>query len=142
MSIDNPQSNQLPGPSEHEDYNIGDEYEQASSESGSQVGGLPPLLGQLPGLDNDANMGALSGEVGLQQDNDSVFNGGVPFVDPSSKPVDTMGMNSMEGLVDDRHVEILRDAEMYSSQQAPLPFPVIEETANPLIPFDASETDE
>ena len=96
---------------------------------------IPGMPAQL--LPDSANMGAVSAEVGTGMpdvmaglDSDGTFQ----FFD-SQDDRQFIGMDALQGVVDDRHVEILRDEQMYSSQ-ATLPMPEIAETSEPLIASD------
>ncbi len=136
--IDNP-GNQLPG-SDQEEYKHGDEYPQASNQLGSHVPGMPEQL--LPGVGGGQNMGAMGGEVGLQQDRDNLYNSdGSGMFNDSNDQRDPGGMDAMRGLAGGNPpIEILSNENMYSSQ-GPIPFAVpLPDTAQSEIPYDAGES--
>jgi hypothetical protein len=132
--IDNPGS-QLPG-SDNEQFQYGGEL-GPGSEAGSQVPGLPEQL--LPGMGDGGYMGAMSGQTGLQQNRDSLYNS-----DGSNMFNDTLdsrtysGGNSMEGLaLENPPVEVLANENMYGMQGPnPLAYP-LPDTAQSALPFDA-----
>lgn len=94
--------------------------------------GVPPLSDERNGVMGGSESGLdVSGgavlDPGLGTSGASLFNDG-------EKPYDASGADSMQGVsgLDNIHVEILSDAEMYASQLEPT-FEPIAETANPLL---------
>jgi hypothetical protein len=126
----------LPGPAQHEPYMIGSEYARPSNELGSHV---PGLDSPLPSEDGTQNMGWLGqdGGAGKGADFDAMAglnSDALPLFNDGSHPDQpgASGIDAMQGLADNRHIEILTGEQMHSSQAVP-GFSPLGETANPLV---------